>query len=259
MEPLGGQVGRERGDQGDEDLDRRVVEAREQDVDDRADDKPDEDATDRDRHERDDGVAEAERAGGGRGDREAVGDDRRRVVEEALALKHGDQPLRKAQPVSDRCRRDGVGRRYDRAQRDGGRERHARHQPRNDHGHGERGREHQAQRQQRDRPSLPPQLARRGHVASREQDRRQKQEQDDLRLELDPGKAGHEGDDEPAEDHEDRVRHPDPPRDPGQQRDETQKQNDRTDRVHGSASRRYARRRHDWLTVGSRKRRRARD
>ena len=57
-----------------------------------------------------------ERAGDDRRDGDAVGDQRRRVVDQALALEDRDDPARDAEPAQDRGRRHGVGRRDDGAQ-----------------------------------------------------------------------------------------------------------------------------------------------
>ena len=71
-------------------------------------------------------VPEREGAGQHRGDGEAVGDERGRVVDQALALDQRDEPARQPEPRGDRRRRDRVGRRDDRAEHEAHRPRQAR-------------------------------------------------------------------------------------------------------------------------------------
>ena len=75
--------------------------------------------------EREPGVPEREAAGHDRRHGEAVGDERRPVVDQALALDDRDEPPRNAEPARDRARGDRVGRRDDRAEHERRRPAHA--------------------------------------------------------------------------------------------------------------------------------------
>ena len=87
-----------------------------------ADGEPDRDPADHVDGEPPRSVPEREAARHDRGDREAVGDEGGRVVDQALALDQGHEPARQAEAGRDRRRGDGVGRRDDRAD-------HERHGP----------------------------------------------------------------------------------------------------------------------------------
>ena len=126
-QPLGRDVGGERGQQADEDLHRRVVDEADELRGAPADEQPEDRPTDGDHHEAHRRLAKVQRAGAGRGadrgdDGEAVHRQRRRVVHEALALEDDHEPAREVQPPGDRRGRDRVGR------GDDGTERH-RHRP----------------------------------------------------------------------------------------------------------------------------------
>ena len=115
---LGRQVGEVPREERDRDLERRVVEPPAQLADQPADAEADRDAAEHARHEREPGVHEREAAGHDGRDGEAVGDERRPVVDQALALDDRDEPPRHAEPARDRRRRHRIAaRRWRRARR----------------------------------------------------------------------------------------------------------------------------------------------
>jgi hypothetical protein len=67
-------------------------------------------------------------------------------------------------------------------------------------------RQHEADRQQRDRAHVAPQVVQVGEERGRVQQRRQEDHEHQLGLELDLGQAGHEAERQPAHDQHDRVR-----------------------------------------------------
>ena len=94
VERLRRQIGEVAGEERDRDLRRRVVEAAPHLADDEADGEADGDSA-RDRDEELPGrVAEREGAGDDRDDCEPVDDERGRVVQQPLALDHGDEAAR---------------------------------------------------------------------------------------------------------------------------------------------------------------------
>ena len=70
-----------------------------------------------------------------------------------------------------------------------------------------RGREHEPDREQADRADVLAQLPQPGEERRRVEQRRQEDQQDEVRLELDVRDAGDEPEPEAAEDEEDRIRH----------------------------------------------------
>ena len=125
-----------------------------------------------------------------RADREAVDEQRARVVEEALAFEDHEQPVRRAKLLEHRRRRRGVGRRDDRAERDRGRPRHVGHQhPRDDRDDDDRERD-RAERQARDRAPVRAQVARRGVERGVEQHGRDEQRERELGIEHQRRHAG---------------------------------------------------------------------
>ena len=107
-ERLRRQVREIRGEQRDRDLRRRIVEALAHLTHDVADRQPDRDPADRVEDELRARLPQRERAGDRRDDRGPVEDERARVVQEALALDHGDQAARDARDgARSRWRRSG--------------------------------------------------------------------------------------------------------------------------------------------------------
>ena len=162
--------------------------------------------------EADDRLAPAERARHRGGDRRAIENERRRVVDEALALEHDDHAPRHGQPRDDRRRGDGVGRRDDRAERDRdgpghpGKERARRDRD------GRRRDEHESDGEQADRTAVRAEVAQRREERRRPDDRRQKDEEDEVRIELRDRHARHEPDEKARHDLQDRRRDRQPPR-----------------------------------------------
>ena len=85
-EPIGREIRRERDDDGDQDLDRWVVEATQDLARDTTDDGADDDPAGRRDHEPDQRLREDEAAAERRDDRRPIGDQRGRIVEQRLAL-----------------------------------------------------------------------------------------------------------------------------------------------------------------------------
>src|SRR5439155_22614518 len=114
-----GQVGEVAGEQGDRYLDRRVVEPAPDGGDQEADDQPNRDPTGRSPDEAQPGVPDREAAGDDGDDRDPVEDERRSVVDEALALGDRDDPPRAAEAPRDRRRGERIGWRDNRAEAEG--------------------------------------------------------------------------------------------------------------------------------------------
>ena len=169
------------------------------------------------------GVGEGEQAGAHGGDREAVEDQGRGVIGQPLAFQHDDQPARHAKAAHDRQRRDGIGRRDDGAKQKADRPRHA-EQPMHKGRHRAGGEDHGAERQQRDRPQVEPELAPAHGDAGRIDQRRQNTEQHQLRRQLDPRQAGREREPNAGDDEQDRRRGIEPPRHDGNHRQHGEQQ-----------------------------------
>lgn len=167
-----------------------------------ADSEPDEDSA----HPGDEEVAgrlhERERPRDDRGDRHAVGDERRRVVHETLALEDRDDRLRDREVARHAERRDGVGRRDDRSEHEGRGPRELGHERVRDDRDGGRRREDEPDREERDREEVAPEVA----VGARErrpvEERRDEDEEDRPGVELGPRHAGHARDDDACRDEE---------------------------------------------------------
>ena len=205
-ELLGRQVGGVAGEQGDRDLHRRVVQPLPHLGDDPADGEPERRAADAGVEELGAGLPGGEAAGEHGGDRDLVGDQRGRVVDQRLALDDRHDPAGDADAARDRGGGDGVGGGDDRAEDEGGGPRHV-----VDHGVGderdrERGRQHQPDREHADLAHVLAQLAQAGEEARAVEQRREEDEQDEVRLQLGVRDPRDPRDGEAAEDEEDRVR-----------------------------------------------------
>ena len=139
-------------------------------------------------------------------DGEAVGHERRGVVDQALALDQRHEPAREAEAGADRRRRDGIGRRHDGADHEADRPRQASDHGVADRGHHEHRREHEAHREQGDRPRIGAQVAQRGEEGARVEQRRQESDEHDVGPQRVVGHAGDEADGQPAEHEQDRIR-----------------------------------------------------
>ena len=138
-----------------------------------------------------DAFCQRKRAGAHGDDGEAVEHERGRVIGEAFAFQHDDQPARQSQLAGDGERRHHVGRRDDGAEQEadrpveveqvmrGGRDRAG-------------GEHHAAEREQRDRPQVEPEFAPAHGDAGRIDQRRQQHEQHHFRRQLDLRQAGDE-------------------------------------------------------------------
>jgi len=87
--------------------------------------QPDGHSAHRAQHEGEARIEEREGAGGHGGEGEAVGDERGAVVDEGLALHHGHDPPRDAEPSGDGGRGHRIGGRDDGPEHERGRPRHA--------------------------------------------------------------------------------------------------------------------------------------
>ena len=205
-ERLGRQVGEVRRDERDRDLRRGVVERLAQQRDDVADDDADRDADDRVEHEAPARLGHREAPGDRGGHRELVGDERRRVVDQRLALDDRHVAPRRADTRGDRRRRDGIGGRHDGAQHERGLPRHAVDDLVGDDGHAEHGEDHQADGEQADLAQVVAQLAQRGEEGGGVEQRRQDDDEHDVGVELHVGDAGDEAQRRAADHEQDRIR-----------------------------------------------------
>ena len=155
---LGRQVGEVGGKERDRHLHGRVVQSPPDSRDGGADRDADRDAAKGADDELAARLHQAEAPGDHGGHGEPVGDQRRSVVDQGLALDDRHDPPRHAKPASDRGCRDRIGRRDDRSQH----ERLGPAEPQQAVGRGrdrDHGRQHQPNGQQPDRPDVATQLA----------------------------------------------------------------------------------------------------
>ena len=205
-ERLGRQVGEVRRDQRDRDLRRRVVQRLAQPGDDVADGDADRDADDRVEDEAPARLGQREAPGDRGRDRELVGDERRRVVDQRLALDDRHVAPRGADPRGDRRRRDGIGGRHDGAQHEGRLPRHAVDELVGDERHAHHREDHEADGEQADLAEVVAQLAQRGEEGRGVEQRRQDDDEHDVGVELDVGDAGDEAQRRAADHEQDRIR-----------------------------------------------------
>lgn len=109
MQTLGGQVGDERREQRDQDLDLDVVHPTTHVLDDEADQQPEGDPAGRHLREPDQRIRDREAAVRDPGQRDREGDEADPVVDEALPFEHGLEPLRRIHAAHDRRRRHRIG------------------------------------------------------------------------------------------------------------------------------------------------------
>ena len=215
---------------------------------------------DDERHAR---VERRERAEDDGRDGDAVEDEGRGVVDQALALQDRDDPAGHAQAAQHGRRRDGVRRGHDRPQRERRRPLELLDEQARDEPDGDRREQHEPDRELADGPDVrlevPDGRAERGP----EQDRRQEQQEDQLGRQLDGRGVGQLGEEQPqaqpAEDEQDRVGDPDPPGDVRQRDREGEQDQDEFDDLLGGHRRRLGLRR--WAVaarVSAERRRRER-
>ncbi len=208
MHPLGRQVGEEGRGEAERVLDQRLVEAPADERDgaghDQADDQP---AGDRQGEE-------SGRPGGRevpadhRGGRHLVEHQRGRIVEQPLALDHRLQARRHPDPAADGDGRDGVRRSHDRAERERRRPGQVGDDEVRDRADHRRGEHHEADRQQHDRAQIGAERDEARVQRRAVEQRRQHEDEHDLRIQLDRRLARQRGDSEPAEDEQHRRGHP---------------------------------------------------
>jgi hypothetical protein len=197
----------------------------------------DRDAADRYEHELDRGVEERERARERRRHGKFVEHQARGVVHQALALEHGHDAARHAELRQDRGRRHRVRRRHDGAEREGHRPRHLRNEEphgRGDHQHGD---DHQANREQPDRPQVRLEVAPRGEQRRLIQDGRQHQHEQILGVELQLRQLRDEAERPAAEHQRDGIRQAGAARDPAQRHRAEQQEDDDLEDAHAARGR----------------------
>ena len=164
-------------------------------------------AADAGQHELEAGLGQRERPRDHRRDRELVEHERGPVVGEVLALDDRQQAPRRPDTSQDLRRGYGVGGGDDRAQYEGGPPVEPDHVVR-DGGNRDHGDQHHRHGQQEYRARVAAQVAQRREERGAVEQRRQEDEQHQLRVELDLRDAGHEADDGAAEHQRDRVGNP---------------------------------------------------
>ena len=192
---------------GDRHLDRRVVDTAAHLPHDPADPEPDRDPAGDVQDDPARRVEQRERSADGRADRGLVEHERGSVVDEALALDDRDDPPRRAQARRDLGRRERVGRRHDRPEREGDGPRKSDPRVRDDRNRDHR-RGHEPERQQRDRPLVRAQVAQRGEERAGVEERRQDGHEHDVRGQRDLRQTGDEAHHDAAEHEQDRQRQP---------------------------------------------------
>jgi hypothetical protein len=142
--------------------------------------------------------------------------ERRRVIDDAFALDDGDHAARRAQFLHDGDRGGGVGRGENRPQDHRGRPGQGGDQPMRDGADRRHRRQHEADRQNEDRPQalakLRPRQMQRGLV----ENWRQQDSEDDFRRDPDLWQLRNEGERRAADDQQYRIGQPQSPRDEGQ-------------------------------------------
>ncbi len=166
-----------------------VVQAPDQRVHRQAGDQPDRDPRRRQPGEAARRRPGAEAAGQRRRHGEAVEHEARGVVDEALALQDRDHPAGQGDPGQHRLGGDRVGGRHDGAQREAGRPGQDRRRRVGDEPDRQGGEQDRAQRQGQDRAEACPEVAPDGEVGRFEQERRQEQDHDQVRIEIEGRQA----------------------------------------------------------------------
>ena len=234
-EPLGreeGGVGRQ---ERDRHLHRRVFDADSNLCDHPPDGHTDDTTAHEGDRERRDRRGRRERAAGGRGDGDAVDRQRRRVVQQTLAFEDRHDLPRQSEPRRDRGGGDRVRRRDDGAQRDRDGPRKAGNERVGDHGNRQRRREDQADRERADGAEVGAQAPHRREVRGDIEERRQDDEEDEVRLDRDPRDPRHQAQQETADDQKDRVRDPDAARDRDERGHRDEEGEDQLGGVHATA------------------------
>ena len=232
-EAIGREIRRERDDDRDHDLDRWVVQPPKDLARQPADDDADDDPTDRGDDEPRQRFGEDE--AGADGDHGGpIGDQRRRIVEQCLAFDERPDDPRRPEPAEDRRGRQRVGRPDDRPERECGRPTQTRDQGvRHDRDEDHR-EQHQADRQADERGQVRAEVADRGFRCRAEEQRRQEDQQDQVRLEVDAGQPRDEGQAEASQHEQCRVRDGDAASDLVHDRDRDEDEQDSGQNLHKS-------------------------
>ena len=154
------------------------------------------------------GRSGGEGAGDHRGHGDAVEDEPRPVVHEALALHDRDELAGHSEPAGDRGRSERIGRRDDRAEHERGRPGQPLDEFVRDDGHPDRRDDDEADREEPDRPCIGPEVAEGGEERGPVEERREHDEEDELRVELQVRHPRNDADCQAAEDEEDGVGNP---------------------------------------------------
>ena len=224
---FGRQIRGERRQQRDHDGDPGVADAREDPRARAPNDDADREPAEEHDEERAARVDERERAGGRRGDREAIDHESGRVVHQALALEDRHDAARHAHALEDGGRGDRVGRRHDGAECERAGPAERRHEHVRDDGDRASGEDHETEGEEEDRPQVGFEITQRREITARKEQRRQEHEEDELGWELEGGKSGDLAQQETAQHHDDRIREGETPR------DERQREHRRAEPRHG--------------------------
>ena len=192
-------------------------------IDDRDDDREDEVPGDRERV--------AGRLPGGDPDGGGEQHQRGRVVDEPLALEHGQDPRRQAEPPADGGRRDRVGRAEHGTERDAGRQDQRGEHVEEDEAGAERGDHDEDDRQAEDRAEVPAEVDERQLDRGGVEDRRQQHVEHELGRHLDPRESRQVGQADADQDEEDRRGDAEPARERGDADDDGDR-DDAGDLVH---------------------------
>ena len=138
-------------------------------------------------------------------DRDPVGDQRGRVVEQALPFQDRHDAVGQAHPTGHGGSGDRIRRRNDRSQRDPDRPRGPGHHGVEDHGHDHRGEQDEPDRQKSDRAPVGPEGGQRSVDGRGEQQRREDEDQHDLGVERESGEPRHERQDDAGQNQQDRL------------------------------------------------------
>ncbi|SVJ73849.1 Uncharacterised protein [Klebsiella pneumoniae] len=164
-----------------------------------AEEHPDGQAADRDQEEVEAGVHQREHAGHRRGDGELECHQARGIVHQRLALQQVHQALGQP-PLGDRRDRQGVRGRQHGGEGEGSRQGNFRDQQVDEIAGADHGEEHQAERHHQDRPAHPPDFPLGNTPAVDEQQRRNEQEEEQLRVEGNVQSEGRQGQQGPGGD-----------------------------------------------------------
>src|ERR1044071_8580558 len=200
------QIRGKRGEQRDRDLDRRIFNRFEDSERQPADDQSDGDATEHDPQKLSSGMMEGERARGQRGNRKTKRNQSGGIIDQAFAFDHGHNPAGNPQVLRNGGGGDSVRRGNDCAQNETRRQRKVRQQIMREITDRYRRTQHQANRQQQNRPQVEVEIAPGRENRRGIKERRQKKEKHQLWIQSDCWQTGNERDRQAANHQQDGVR-----------------------------------------------------